>query len=270
MPRKFSLAFLTIFDAGPVEAVRIAARTGYDLVGLRLLPSAPGEDAYPLMRDDALLGEVLAALEDTGIAIGDVEIARLKPDTVVSGFAPFFERAARLGARHVLVAGDDPDLARLTDSFAELARLARPYGLTVDLEFMPWTEVPDLARARRIVEGAAEPNGGVLVDALHWDRAASTAEDVRRLPRARMNYVQFCDGPRPYDPSDEGLIAVARGARLNPGEGGIDLAALAAAIPPDVTVSVEVPNRERARTLSPERRAADALAATRRVLAAPG
>lgn len=266
MPRKLSLAYLTIFDADPVAAVRIAAETGYDMVGLRLLPSSPGEVLYPLMTDEGLLAEVAAALCDTGVEMGDVEIVRLNADTDVSAFAPFFERAARLGARHVLVAGDDPDAGRLSGSFAALARLARGFDLTVDLEFMPWTQVRDLAAASRIVEAAGEANGGVLVDALHWHRAGSTAEEVRRLPRARINYVQLCDAPATYDPSDEGLIAVARGARLNPGEGGIDLASLAAAIPADATVSVEVPNRDRARTVAPKLRAAEALAATRRVL----
>ena len=39
MAHPLSLAFLTVFDAGPVEAVRIAAETGYDRVGLRFLPA---------------------------------------------------------------------------------------------------------------------------------------------------------------------------------------------------------------------------------------
>ena len=49
MPHKLSLAFLTLFDCGPVETIRIAAETGFDMVGLRLLPAAPGEDDYPLL-----------------------------------------------------------------------------------------------------------------------------------------------------------------------------------------------------------------------------
>lgn len=44
--RKFSLAHLTILEAPPPELVRIAARTGYDFVGLRLIPPGlPGEVA---------------------------------------------------------------------------------------------------------------------------------------------------------------------------------------------------------------------------------
>ena len=62
------------------------------------------------------------------------------------------------------------------------------------------------------------------------------------MPRQRINYVQFCDGPEDYDRSDAGLIEVARRARLMPGEGGIDLAGLARAIPADAVISIEIPN----------------------------
>ena len=270
MPHKLSLAFLTLFDCGPVEAVRIAGETGYDMVGLRLLPAATTEAPYPLMTEPAVLREAVAALRETGVSVGDVEIARLKPDTEISSFERFVDHAAQLGARHVLVAGDDPDHARLTGTFAGFCRLARNYGLTADLEFMPWTAVPDLAAARAIVEAAGEPNGGVLVDALHWNRSGGTTGEVQALPAKLTNYVQFCDGPADYDPSDEGLIRIARSARLNPGEGGIDCVGLATVVPDGVTISVEVPNHELASTLSPRMRAEAALAAARRVLEAAG
>jgi sugar phosphate isomerase/epimerase len=166
----------------------------------------------------------------------------------------------------VLVAGDDPEEARLTETFGRLARLAAGFGLTVDLEFMPWTGVPDLATARRIVEAAGETNGGVLVDALHLDRSASSLAEVAALPRGRVNYVQFCDGPKDYDPSDAGLIEVARRARLMPGEGGIDLAGLARAIPADAVLSIEIPNHALAARMGAAERAALALSTTRAVV----
>lgn len=268
MTHRYSLAFLTVFDLGPVEAVRAAADAGYDLVGLRLLPAAPGEPGHLIMTDDRLLAETAAALRDTGIGVADVEIVRLKPETDIAALTPFFARAERLGAANVLVAGDDTEEARLTERFTTLARSAAGHGLTVDLEFMPWTGVPNLAAARRVVEAAGEPNGGVLIDALHLDRSASTLEEVRALPAGRINYVQFCDGPADYDPSDAGLIDVARRARLMPGEGGIDLAGLARAIPRDTVVSVEVPNHPLAERLGPTERAALALRATRAVIEA--
>lgn len=270
MAHPLSLAFLTLFDCGPVDAIRIAGETGYDMVGLRLLPAAPGEPPYPLMTDPAVLRAAVAALKESGVSVGDVEIARLKPETKARDFEPFLAHAAALGARHVLVAGDDPDHARLTQTFGDFCRLSRGYGLTADLEFMPWTSVPDIASALAIVEAAGEANGGVLVDALHLDRSKGDADAVRALPPGLVNYVQFCDGLAAYDPSDAGLIHIARAARLMPGDGDIDLVGMARAIPDGVTISVEVPNHELAQRLGPRERARLGLETTRRVLAAAG
>jgi sugar phosphate isomerase/epimerase len=271
MAHPLSLAFLTTFDAGPVEAVRIAAAAGYAMVGLRILPAAAsGEPDYPLLTDDRLLGEVRSALADTGVTVGDVEIIRLKPENDWALFDRFCDRCAALEARHVLVAGDDADPARLTESFARFCDMAASRGLTADLEFMPWTSVPNLAAASRIVEAAACENGGVLVDALHYDRSATTLDEIAALPANRVNYVQFCDGPTPYDASDEGLIRIARSERLFPGEGGIDLSGLARTIPDGVTISVEVPHRRLAERIDALGRASMAYAATIAILRSSG
>ena len=271
MAHLLSLAFLTVMDAGPVEAVRIAAATGYHMVGLRALPAAAaGEGPYPLLTDDGLLEEVKAALGETGVRLGDMEIIRLKEATDVASFAPLLERTAFLGGRHLLVAGDDTDEARLTGNFAVLCELAARYDLTADLEFMPWTAVKTLADARRVVEAAAHPNGGVLIDGLHFDRAKSTLDEIRALPRERINYVQVCDGPVPYDPSDEGMIFIARNGRMLPGDGGIDLESMIRAVPDDVTISVEIPLVELARTVGPMERARMAREATVRLLEKAG
>lgn len=271
MPHPISLSFLTVFDVGPLEAIRIAAETGYDCVGLRLLPAAAqGEEPYPLLTDDALLAEAKALLAGTGIYVSDIEIARLKEGTDVNTFAPFFERGAALGARNVLVAGDDSDKSRLTDTFAKLCELAKGYNLTCDLEFMPWTGVKALPDARDIVLAAGQENGGVLIDGLHFDRSKSRLEDIATIPAKHIHYVQMCDGLADYDPSDEGLIYVARNARLFPGEGAIDLAGIVRAIPDGTPLSVEVPKRELAKSVSPVDRARMGLEATKRVIEAAG
>lgn len=271
MTHPLSLAFLTTFDVGPVEAVRVAAAAGYQMVGLRILPAAAsGEADYPLLTDNRLLAEVRSALADTGLTIGDVEIIRLKPENDWALFDRFCDRCAALEARHVLVAGDDNDHARLTDSYARFCDVAAARNLTADLEFMPWTGVPNLAAALRIVEAADRKNGGVLVDALHADRSATPLDAIAALPAGRVNYVQFCDGAVPYDPSDEGLIRVARGERLFPGVGGIDLVGLAQAIPDGVTISVEVPHRRLAERIDALGRATMAQAATMAILRATG
>ncbi|MEN5278424.1 sugar phosphate isomerase/epimerase [Brucella sp. TWI432] len=267
MTRHFALAFLTVADLTPARAIRVAAETGYSSVGLRLLPAAAtGEAPYPILTEKAVLNEARAALAETGLRVGDVEIVRLKPETRAADFTRFLECAAALGAANILVAGDDTDHARLTETFAAFAEHAASYGLTADLEFMPWTGVRNAAEAIAIVEAAGQPNGGVLADALHWDRTGGKSEELTRIPRNRIHYFQLCDAPRDYDASDAGLIAIARGGRLFPGQGGIDLKAFIAALPDDVPVSIEIASTELMKRFAPKQRAEQALASARALL----
>ena len=262
----FSLAHLTVLDLPPHEAVGVAARAGYSHVGVRLLPAAPGGAAYPLT-EPALLCETQAALSDTGLGVFDLEIIRLAPDTNVAGFRGFCETGAALSAKAVLVAGDDPDEARLTDRFAAFCELAAPYGLTADIEFMPWTEVPNLSKALRVVRNAGQPNGGVLVDALHFFRSDSHLAELATIPREWLHYAQVCDAPAETPTTHEGLIHAARAERLFPGEGDLDIVAMMRPLPRDLPVSLEIPTATLARTVGHEERARRALAAARAVLA---
>lgn len=263
-----SLAHLTVLDLPPPAVIRVAGAAGCRAAGLRLLPVAPGAAGYPLQDDPPLLRETLAAMAETGVAVADLEIAMLRPETRIADFLPFFEAGARLGARHVLVAGYDPEEARLTATFAAFCEAAAPFGLTGDLEFMPWTSTPDLAAAIRVVRGAAQPNGGILVDALHFDRSLSRVENLAALPREWLHYWQLCDAPTERPATTEGLLHTARAERLFPGEGGLDLPPLIRAMPAEIPVSLEIPTLALARTVGPEERARRAVAAARRVIAA--
>jgi sugar phosphate isomerase/epimerase len=263
----FSLAALTVLELAPPGLVDVAATCGYDHVGLRLLPSMPGGIAYPLMEDAAGLRETIARLDATGVTVADLEVLALRPETEIAAFTAFFETGARLGARHILVAAYDPVLERLANRLAELCDAAAPYGLTADLEFMPWTSVPDLQTASRIVESVGKPNAGVLIDALHFDRSRSAISDIAMIPAARLHYWQLCDGPAERPSTTEELMRAARTERMFPGEGGIDLVSLARAMPADIAISIEVPTVELARTTDAYARARRALEGARRVMA---
>jgi sugar phosphate isomerase/epimerase len=270
MARIFSLAHLTLLDLPPAELIAVAARTGYQKVGLRLLPSSPGGAAYPLTRDPRGLQDTLARMRDTGVGVFDLEIIRLDAGFRASDYLPFFELAAQLGAKALVVAGDDADESRLIQSFAALCEASALFGLSADLEFMPWTKVPNARTALRIVTGAAQPNGGVLVDALHFARSATSLADIAGIPRHRLHYAQICDAPPEIPTTTEGLIHTARCQRLLPGEGGIDLRGLFASLPDNVPVSVEIPNEKRAPGLGAEEWARQALMASTTTLARLG
>ena len=264
----FSLAALTVLELAPPELVEVAAACGYDHVGIRLLPAVPGGLAYPLMDDAAGLKETLARLEATGITVADLEVVAFRPETDVATFSAFFETGARLGAKNILVAGYDPDLARFTDRFAKFCEAAALHGLTADLEFMPWTSVPDLRTANRIVAQSGQPNAGVLVDALHFDRSKSLIGELVGIPADRLHYWQLCDGPAERPATTEEMMHAARYERMFPGEGGIDLVSLTRALPTDIPISIEVPTASLAKTLNAEMRARRALEGAKKVLAA--
>lgn len=268
MTRSYSLSFLTVADLAPADAIRVAARTGYDKVGLRLLPAAAtGEAPYPILSDPKVLADAQIAMAETGVGIGDVEIVRLNPHTKVDEFLPFLDCAAALSASKILVAGDDADHARLTQTFGAFAELAGRYGMTADLEFMPWTGVRNAVQANAIVQAAAQPAGGVLPDALHWDRTGGRVEDLQSIPPETIHYIQLCDGPADYDRSDAGLISIARGGRLMPGDGGIDLVAFLKALPKDVPISIEIASLELTQQMPADERAKKALRKAKAVVA---
>jgi sugar phosphate isomerase/epimerase len=264
--RPISLAALTVLELTPQEMVSCAAAAGYSHVGLRLVAATPTEPQYELVGDTPLVREVERRLADTGLRVLDVEILRLTPETRVAEFEPVLATAARLGARELLVAGNDPDEARLVDRFGALCDLAARYRLGANLEFMPWTDAKDLRQAARIVAAVGRANGGVLIDPFHFSRSRSRLGDVAAVPPAQLRFLQFCDVPAALPPTMDAIVAEARTERRLPGDGELDLVALLRAVPADLPISVEVPMRTLAATVGAGERARRALQATKRVL----
>lgn len=256
MNRLISLAHLTVIELTPPEVITAAAAAGYSHASLRLAPSSPGVEAqHPMIGDTPMLRETLARMADTGVRLFDFEILRINRDTVIADFLPVIETGARLGGKFVLVAGDVEDEPFMTERFAETCALGAPLGIGMGLEFMPWTGVKTLAAARRIVEATNPPNGHIIIDAIHVDRARESAADVAAMPKHLHCYFQICDLPAQRPSDDATMIHQARQARLPPGEGGLDLIGMLRAVPPDLPISVEIPMAELARTMPAVERA---------------
>ncbi|MBT9385665.1 sugar phosphate isomerase/epimerase [Pseudooceanicola sp. CBS1P-1] len=269
MGYRYSLAFLTTAELSPPEAVHVAAEAGYDMVGLRLLPAGT-DGPYPLLSDPTVLKQTQAALAETGVALADIEIIRITPDFDPQATLPFLERGAALGARNILTAGYDPDMARMSDSYGAFCDLAQAHGMTADLEFMPWTSIPDVRTAAAQMRAVNHPAAGVLVDALHVQRSDSPIDEIAALNPAWIHYAQLCDGPGNFDPAPEALIATARGKRLMPGDGDVDFTALLSALPRDIVLSVEVAQTARMGVVPALERAHEAIAKARAVVEAAG
>lgn len=264
MSRAYSLAYLTAHRCTPAEAVVMAAELGYGFVGLRLWPNAPGAPQQHLIGRPESMKDTLAAVRETGVGVFDLEIIRIGEQFDPHAWDALYDAGAALGARAILVAGDDPDEGRLAASYAHLCEVMAPYGLTADLEFMPWTAVPHARAALRVVRNAGSPsNAGILIDALHVGRSATTLDDLRSLPRELLHYAQICDALAGTHFSTEQLIHTARCERLLPGEGSIDLRGLMAALPADLPISVEIVHLEREKQTDARQWAGQCLAASR-------
>ena len=214
-----------------------------------------------------MLTETLARMRDTGVGVLDLEVIRIGPQFDAAAFTALLEAGAALQARAVLVIGEDADASRLADSFGRLCVAVAPYGMTVDLEFLPWTAVPDARAAMRVLRAAGSPaNAGVLVDALHVSRSTTSLDDLAELARSALHYAQICDAPvgGPF-PVDE-MIRTARQERLLPGEGEIELAQMFARLPPGLPISIEIPHLTRMARLGVLEWARQALVASRAVL----
>jgi sugar phosphate isomerase/epimerase len=266
MAHPIGLAALTVLELSPPDMVSCAAEAGFDSIGLRVLPATTEEVQHALVGDTPLARETARRVADTGIRVLDIEIFRLKPDTVVTDYRGALESGARFGASEALVAGNDPDESRLTERFAAFCDVAREYGIAANLEPMPWTDVRNFVQGARIVAAAGRDNAGILIDPIHFDRGGSRPEEIAAAPRARLRYMQLCDALAERPSDTDTLLHQARAERLMPGDGGLDLRGILRAVPPDIPLSLEIPMRTLTRTMPAAERVRQMLAKTRRLL----
>ena len=240
-PARLSLARLTVLDAHRLELIDAAVAGRFDAIGLRIVPPAPTDAMVPVVGDEALIQRLLAKLRDTAIDVLDVETIWIGPDIDVAALRPALEVAQRLGTKNVLTMGNDPDEARLTASFARLCEEGAKFDLRVGLEFAAYTHASSIRQAHRIVSKAGQPNGGVLIDALHFTRSGGTPGDIARLDPRWLSYSQICDARGPRPATHGALKREARGERYYPGTGDIPLARILDALPEGLPIGVEAP-----------------------------
>ena len=268
MSRPIALAALTVLELAPPDQVSCAADAGYSHVGLRLLAATPEEVQHAMVGDTPMVRETARRLATSGIRVLDIEIFRLKPDTRRRvDYRPALETGARLGASEALIAGNDPDEARLIDNFAAFCDLAAEFGVGANLEPMPWTDVKYFraGRARGRTGGAPQRRPADRSDPFRsrrWPRRRDRATCRRRACATCSSATHPPSGRRDTDT----LLHQARAERLMPGDGDLDLRGILRAVPRDVPISLEIPMQALARSLPAVERARRMLARTRQLL----
>ncbi len=244
--QEYSLAHLTVLGCAPPEMTYIAARAGYDYVSIRpIYMGLPGEPNYALAENRQMLKQTKAALAATGVRVHDIELARVFDGVDPKTYVPAMEVAAELGAKAVLssIWGGERDY--YIEKFAEICDLAKPFGLTVDLEYVPIAAVRNLAGAVDVLKTIDRGNAGLMVDMHHFHRAGDNPADLDALPREWFHFAHLCDAPAEIPTERQEMIRILREARLYVGEGGIDVASIIAHIPRPAVYSIELPNKAR-------------------------
>jgi sugar phosphate isomerase/epimerase len=281
---------------GPEHSVLCSGtlRAGTSFVQRLAAARAGGFDAISLWgRDYAAAhaegwsdSDIVAMLGDHGLAVAEVDPAwwwppgaaevQIPPDLHTQRIFSFRENelftvADAVGARSlnaVDIFGGSWSLDDAAGAFAALCDRAAEHGLLVQLEFLPWSRIPDLEAAWHVVRTAGRTNGGLCLDAWHYFRSGSEGRLLRAIPGSRVIGLQLCDAPAAPEPN---AMEATLTARRLPGDGELALSSLLSdlrAIDAVAPVGVEVFSEELDR-LEPEEVGRRAGASLRRILGEP-
>ncbi|MGA2837350.1 MAG: sugar phosphate isomerase/epimerase [Acidimicrobiales bacterium] len=263
-------------DVPFAERLAAANAGGYAAVSLW------GRD-YAAARSEGLSdADLRVMLDDHGLVVAELDPAwwwlpgatdvHIPPeldteDVFRFGEDDLFAVADAVGGRSINavdVFGGTWGIDEAAEAFAGLCTRAAEHGLLVHMEWLSWSRIPDLATARRIVELADRPNGGLCIDAWHLVRTGVTLEELRSVPGDLILAVQLDDGPLAAEPDP---VSATLHERMLPGHGEFDMVGIVRALAATGTTAptgVEVFSDELHRLPAEEgaRQAADATRAT--------
>ncbi len=150
--------------------------------------------------------------------------------------------AEKLGARMVNVAhvtGSPTPLPALIDCIGSFSTTLNAHGISVAVEFIPGTGIPDFAAALAIANAVGTGTVGITFDTWHFNRSGGNPYDVDSDDLAAIMSLQINDAPQrsvggPHVPGAE---------RLMPGEGILPLTSLLNLVllpGTDLSVGIEV------------------------------
>lgn len=129
----------------------------------------------------------------------------------------------------------------LVSGFGDLCDRGAERGVAVNLEFMPFWGVPDLAAAWSIVRDAGRANSGIMIDTWHFAHSGADLDLVGAIPAGVPIHLQLSDGV--LTPEGADVVAATLHTRRPPGHGDLGIRAVVDLVvtrPPAVTAGPEV------------------------------
>ncbi|MDR6711100.1 sugar phosphate isomerase/epimerase [Pseudomonas hunanensis] len=227
-----------IYPMGPTEVspysfenrMEAAGKAGFKGIGLvhNGMMDTVDNIGYPAMK---------AILEKNGIKHVELEFLvdwyhsgerRRQSDKVRQ---ELLEAAKALGARSIKIGpgiGEDTaDIDLMVKEFTLLSQQAAEVGANVVLEIMPFSNVRTIETALAIVEGANQPNGGLLLDIWHLQRGGIDFNDIAKIPARFIKSIELNDA---HKYAIEPLWMDTIHKRVLPGDGTFDIPAFIKAV----------------------------------------
>jgi sugar phosphate isomerase/epimerase len=226
----------------PCARIDALAEVGVTEMGLSI--SADGRRWGPWAPIRTYANDRGVWISEIDVVTGWAERAGPSPESTAAETIAY-EIADAFESEHLVVVATEPPesiapTSELAERFGAMCDRAAGHGLRVALEFVPFGAVDTAAAALDIVDLAGRPNGGVLVDAWHVCRGATTVEMLRAIPADRIVVLQWSDAAIGVEGS---LRDDTLDRRRFPADGEFDLAGLMSLFDSrgvDAPLSVEV------------------------------
>lgn len=236
---EMGLCYGSLRDVGAAQLIRLAGASGFCSV---MLPPFPGATEDEVAGFRALLREQgirRVVLDGVMAALPRCAFPRELGWTVDQHFE--VARRFAVDCFNVPHFRGDPatPVSELADALGPFCERAAQAGITVALEFLPGTGLPDLERTLRVVEAVGAANLGIAVDTWHWARSQASLADLRALPAGVIKDFQISDraADEATRPDSE------QWGRLLPGDGALPLAEIVRIVEanaPELTANAEI------------------------------
>jgi sugar phosphate isomerase/epimerase len=212
----------TIRPTPLLAKVRIAGEAGYSAIE----PWNDEVDDY--LRQGGTMGELRSALSDANLKV--VSMIALG-GWITSGGEAYarvldecrrrMDQAAELGSPYIVASPPDEvvDLDLAARRYADLLRLGRSAGVKPSMEFLGFVAgIKDVASAKAIADGSADPDATVVADVFHMIRGGGSVDDLLMLEGRKLANFHVNDVPASPDP-----LTQTDADRVMPGDGIADL-----------------------------------------------
>jgi sugar phosphate isomerase/epimerase len=214
----------------PMDYVYATRNAGYEAIGIRLY-RAPGRtyNFNPIVGYPALMRDVKKAISELGLEMYDIYSYYLQPEMEWDIIMPTLDFAGELGAKYLLVIGDDDEWNRMCDNMARICEKIKPMGIRAVIEAYA-TKLTPMATAVKFCEDCKAYDVGLCMDPRQGFRDEKEYSNValKDVDRALLPYAQINDST-PYG-TNNGIL---------PGEGQVPLFEYLDALPEGIDLSTE-------------------------------